>query len=74
MKKKLNNSGPWLESAGKHSIYTHTVVQEMQVRKVGDPAERARLWELAVAAYPPYAECQTRTSRPIPVFVAEPVR
>jgi hypothetical protein len=29
------------------------------------------LWALAVAAFPPYAEYQTRTSRVIPVFVAE---
>ena len=34
--------------------------------------ERARLWELAVSAYPPYADYQTRTTRRIPVFVAEP--
>ena len=33
--------------------------------------ERARWWERAVAAYPPYAEYQTRTTREIPVFVAE---
>ena len=32
--------------------------------------ERARWWELAVAAYPPYADYQKRTSRQIPVFVA----
>ena len=34
--------------------------------------ERARLWELAVAAFPPYEEYQDRTKRRIPVFVAEP--
>ena len=39
------------------------------VREVnGD--ERAQWWERAVAAYPPYAEYQERTSRTIPVFVA----
>jgi deazaflavin-dependent oxidoreductase (nitroreductase family) len=32
--------------------------------------ERAAWWERAVAAYPPYAEYQTKTSRQIPVFVA----
>ena len=32
--------------------------------------ERAEWWERAVAAYPPYAEYQTRTERLIPVFVA----
>jgi deazaflavin-dependent oxidoreductase (nitroreductase family) len=47
-------------------------VRPMRVREVKDAAERARLWALAVAAYPPYAEYQTRTKRQIPVFVAEP--
>ena len=32
--------------------------------------ERAAWWERAVAAYPPYAEYQTRTDRQIPVFIA----
>ena len=34
--------------------------------------ERAEWWERAVAAYPPYAEYQTRTDRLIPLFVATP--
>lgn len=55
-------------------IRDRTVVQAMKVREVSDAAERARLWTAAVAAYPPYEEYQTRTSRQIPVFVAEPVR
>ncbi|HLY82932.1 MAG TPA: nitroreductase family deazaflavin-dependent oxidoreductase [Acidimicrobiales bacterium] len=42
---------------------------DARVREVsGD--ERAVWWERAVAAYPPYAEYQTRTDREIPVFVA----
>jgi deazaflavin-dependent oxidoreductase (nitroreductase family) len=49
-----------------------TVVQAMRVREVADEAERARFWKLAVAAYPPYADYQTRTARRIPLFVAEP--
>ena len=49
-----------------------TVVRPMQVREVEREAERNRLWELAVAAYPPYAEYQERTTRRIPIFVAEP--
>ncbi len=49
-----------------------TVVQHMRVREVVDDAERARLWKLAVAAFPPYAEYQTKTTRKIPLFVAEP--
>ena len=49
-----------------------TVVRPMRAREVTDPAERARLWKLAVAAYPPYADYQAKTSRQIPVFLAEP--
>ena len=49
-----------------------TVVRPMQVREVKDKAERDRLWKLAVAAFPPYAEYQTKTARQIPVFVAKP--
>lgn len=33
--------------------------------------EREHWWKLAVAAYPPYAEYQTKTARQIPVFVVE---
>jgi deazaflavin-dependent oxidoreductase (nitroreductase family) len=41
----------------------------VRVRRVeGD--ERARWWERAVAAYPPYADYQQNTTRQIPVFVA----
>jgi F420H(2)-dependent quinone reductase len=36
-----------------------------------DGAERQQWWELAVEAYPPYAEYQTKTARLIPVFVLE---
>jgi deazaflavin-dependent oxidoreductase (nitroreductase family) len=32
--------------------------------------ERAEWWERAVAAFPPYAEYQTKTDREIPLFVA----
>jgi F420H(2)-dependent quinone reductase len=50
----------------------HTTVQTMRVREVNDEAERARLWKLAVAAFPPYEEYQAKTTRRIPVFIAEP--
>ena len=53
-------------------IRDETEVCKMRVREVEDEDERARLWELAVAAYPPYEEYQDRTTRRIPVFVAEP--
>jgi deazaflavin-dependent oxidoreductase (nitroreductase family) len=51
-----------------------SVVQPMKVREVTDDAERARLWRLAAAAFPPYDEYQAKTQRRIPVFVAEPTK
>jgi len=36
-------------------------------------AEYDEWWPRAVAAYPPYAEYQTKTSRKIPQFILEPV-
>ncbi len=49
-----------------------TEVYSMRVREVEQGAERDRLWEISVAAFPPYAEYQDRTERVIPVFLAEP--
>ncbi len=49
-----------------------TVVRPMRVSEVKDAAERTRLWTLAVAAFPPYADYQAKTQRTIPLFVAEP--
>src|SRR6476469_3259736 len=47
-------------------------VMSMRVREVTDATERARLWAIAVEAFPPYADYQQRTERTIPVFLAEP--
>jgi deazaflavin-dependent oxidoreductase (nitroreductase family) len=54
-------------------IRDKTETYQMRVREVEDAAERQRLWDLAVAAYPPYQAYQERTERVIPVFVAEPI-
>ena len=61
-----------LRADGSVEIRDQAEVYRMQVREVESAEERARLWELAVAAYPPYEEYQARTTRQIPVFVAEP--
>jgi F420H(2)-dependent quinone reductase len=45
-------------------------VAELTAREVAG-AEREHWWDLAVQAYPPYAEYQTKTDRLIPVFVLE---
>lgn len=50
-----------------------TVVTRMRVREVPEGEERERLWAAAAAAYPPYDEYQAKTTRRIPVFLAEPV-
>ncbi len=55
-------------------IRDKTEVHAMRVREVTDPAERERLWKVAVQAYPPYQEYQEKTKRIIPVFLAEPVK
>ena len=47
-----------------------TQTWEMTARELHG-AERETWWERAVAAYPPYAEYQTKTDRLIPVFVLE---
>ena len=52
-------------------IRDETQVHSMRVREVVDPGERQRLWDIAVAAYPPYQEYQEKTDRIIPVFIAE---
>ena len=70
--------------APKHPLWYHNLkadpnveirdkaeVYSMRVREVVDSAERKRLWDIAVAAYPPYQEYQDKTDRVIPVFVAE---
>ena len=71
--------------APKHPVWYHNLkvnpsveirdgdrVYDMTVREVSDLAERKRLWEIAVDAYPPYHEYQEKTERVIPVFISEP--
>ena len=53
-------------------IRDETEVYSMTAREVEDDDERARLWDIAVAAFAPYEEYQNKTMRKIPVFLAEP--
>ena len=65
----------WVYNLRAHAdveIRDMTEVHEMRAREVEDAEERARLWDLAVAAFPPYADYQQKTARTIPLFVAEP--
>ena len=54
-------------------IRDKTEVFTMRVREIEDEGERARLWKLCVAAFPPYEDYKNKTARKIPVFLAEPV-
>ncbi|WP_042382014.1 nitroreductase family deazaflavin-dependent oxidoreductase [Streptacidiphilus melanogenes] len=47
------------------------VRQDMTAREVTGE-EKAQWWQRAVAAYPDYADYQTKTNREIPLFVLEP--
>ena len=53
-------------------IRDRTEVFAMRVREIVDEDERQRLWRASAAAYPPYDNYQAKTTRKIPVFLAEP--
>ena len=72
--------------APKHPLWYHNLKAEpnveirdeakvisMRAREVVDSVERKRLWDIAVAAFPPYQEYQNKTDRVIPVFIAEAI-
>ena len=61
-----------LRADPKVQIQDKTEIFSMRVREVQGADERARLWALAVEAYPPYEDYRNKTERVIPVFVAEP--
>ena len=54
-------------------IRDKTEVIKMRVREVTNYQERELLWDTGAKAYPPYNDYQAKTSREIPVFIAEPV-
>lgn len=53
-------------------IRDESEVYEMRVREVRDDQERQRLWDEGAKAFPPYNDYQAKTTRKIPVFIAEP--
>ena len=70
--------------APEHPVWYHNLTADPDALMVQDGAdrwdatvrelsgdERQEWWDRAVAAYPPYAEYQTRTDRLIPVLLAE---
>lgn len=70
-----------LGGAPKHPVWYYNIVREPHVELQDGPDradytsrevtgdEKAVWWERAVAAYPDYADYQTKTDRQIPVFV-----
>ena len=70
--------------APEHPIWYHNLVADPHVELQDGPVkqdmvarelsgqERATWWDRAVAAFPDYADYQTKTDRQIPVFVVEP--
>lgn len=54
-------------------IRDKTEVHKMRVREVEEEEERSVLWNASAEAFPPYNDYQAKTTRTIPVFVAEPV-
>jgi deazaflavin-dependent oxidoreductase (nitroreductase family) len=66
-----------------HPVWYHNVVGDPHVELQDGPnkwdmaarevtgEEKAQWWQRAVAAYPDYADYQTKTDREIPVFVLE---
>ena len=54
-------------------IRDETEVTNMRVRDITEDSERDALWKASAEAYPPYIDYQAKTSRKIPVFLAEPI-
>jgi len=61
-----------LKADPKLTLQDGSVTREYVAREV-DGDEYDAWWKRSVAAYPPYAEYQTKTSRKIPLFVLDPV-
>ena len=75
-----------LGGAPRHPVWYHNLKANPHVELQDGPTkgdytarevtgdEKARWWERAVAAYPPYADYQRKTTRQIPVFVLTALR
>jgi deazaflavin-dependent oxidoreductase (nitroreductase family) len=66
----------WVHNLRKNhevEIRDKTEVFNMRVREITNDPEREEFWNAGVNAYPPYGDYQIKTSRKIPVFIAEPI-
>ncbi len=58
------------------TVQDETDIYTMRAREVVDPAERERVWAIALEAFPRYELYEVdagKTGRVIPVFIAEPI-
>ena len=62
-----------LKTDPKLTLQDGAVTKEYVAREI-EGAEYDEWWQRSVAAYPPYADYQTKTTRKIPVFVLDPVK
>jgi F420H(2)-dependent quinone reductase len=62
-----------LKADPKLTLQDGDVTREYVAREI-EGAEYDEWWERSVAAYPPYADYQTKTSRKIPQFLLDPVK
>ena len=64
----------WFHNLRAHPVtYVQVGPERRRVRaRVATAAERPRLWDLAVAAWPGYEDYRARTDREIPLVVLEP--
>ena len=60
-----------LKADSKVEIRDGVNVYSMVATEIKDTNERARLWKIAVEAFPPYQDYEEKTERTIPVFLAE---
>jgi len=61
-----------LKADPKLTLQDGDVTREYVAREI-EGEEYDEWWQRSVAAYPPYADYQTKTSRKIPQFVLEPI-
>ncbi len=61
-----------LKADPKLTLQDGDVTKEYVAREI-EGEEYDEWWQRSVAAYPPYADYQTKTSRKIPQFVLEPI-
>ncbi len=64
----------WFHNLRAHPVtYAQVGGERCRVRaRVATPEERPRLWDLADAVWPGYADYRARTGREIPLVVLEP--